>query len=418
MEETINSDQKTAGAGTANEVVRAAAAQAAKEWGTFVKGLEPIAERVVPLMTDPQDPHLRQELYRLMVSELSMAYFAQFLGDARNPDFWPLLNQAFNVWGPNPDMYYYHVPIEGTGTYKISGFRGTVRILDFQVGPGQLYNDGTMGPVGATANYDPDDLEIDENGYFEVLLSAERPAGYTGNWWKIYPDTTNVHVRQIAYDWLNEVDSRFMIERLDTPAARPRLSAEEIAERMARLPGFVENMTATALEQIRGERESTPVNTVVITDAATTGGAKAQRYVLGQFDIEEDEALILETNVPECKYWSFVLNDMTYSVLDYTNRHSSLNGFQAKLDSDGRFRAVISAVDPGVPNWLDTVSYKRGVIIGRWREAVSAPLPTLTKVKVADVRKHLPADTPVETPAMREAVIRLRSKGARMRRRW
>ena len=42
----------------------------------------------------------------------------------------------------------------------------------------------------------------------------------------------------------------------------------------------------------------------------------------------------------------------TVSVL--ANRQSSLNGHQAVLDPDGVFRAVISARDPGVPNWLDT----------------------------------------------------------------
>ena len=42
----------------------------------------------------------------------------------------------------------------------------------------------------------------------------------------------------------------------------------------------------------------------------------------------------------------------------------------------------------------------------------------MTKVKVAEVRDLLPADTPVVTPEQRDAMIRLRRKGAQMRKRW
>lgn len=394
------------------------AKEAAAEWRGFVESLAPIGERTVPLMTEPGNPQLRQELYKLLVSEIGMAYFAQFLGDEDHPDFWPLLNQAFNVWGPTPDYYYYHAPIDGNGTYKLVGYRGTVHIVDFQIGPGDLYNNGTTPPVGSTMNYDADELQMDKNGYFEVLLSAKKPEGYTGNWWQIYPDTSNVHVRQISYDWLNEVDARFTIERLDKPAARPRLTAEQIKTKLARIGNYVENMTVHALKQISEERARVGINKVGLTDYANTGGTKAQRYVYGQYDLQPDEALILETTVPNCRYWGFVLNDLNYSVLDYTNRHASVNGFQARLDKDGKFRAVISEKDPGVPNWLDTIGYGKGAILGRWRSCDSSPLPSAIKVKVADVRKYLPSDTPVVTPEQRDEIIRLRARGAKMRRRW
>ena len=84
----------------------------------------------------------------------------------------------------------------------------------------------------------------------------------------------------------------------------------------------------------------------------------------------------------------------------------------------GRFRAVISPVDPGVHNWLDTLGYERGIIQARWHECSSYPQPTLKKVKIPDVRQHLLADTPAFTPAERDAAIRRQRKGAQMPRRW
>ena len=104
--------------------------------------------------------------------------------------------------------------------------------------------------------------------------------------------------------------------------------------------------------------------------------------------------------------------------IDWMNRQTSLNSWSAKLDKDGKFRAVISANDPGVPNWLDTAGYGKGGIIGRWTECSSAPAPVVTKVKLADVRKYLPANTPVVTAEARDTAIRLRRKGAQLRRRW
>jgi hypothetical protein len=90
----------------------------------------------------------------------------------------------------------------------------------------------------------------------------------------------------------------------------------------------------------------------------------------------------------------------------------------AHVDTDGRFRAVISPEDPGVPNWLDTVGRLQGSIVGRWYKCSSDPIPTLTKVKLGDVRGHLPADTPRVSTTEREQAIRHRARSAQMRTRW
>lgn len=109
---------------------------------------------------------------------------------------------------------------------------------------------------------------------------------------------------------------------------------------------------------------------------------------------------------------------MNWTGLDWINRQTSLNGHQARLDKDGKFRAVISATDPGVPNWLYTIGYQQGTFFGRWKECSSTPTPTITKVKLAEVRNYLPADTPIVTAQARDAAIRMRRKGAQLRRRW
>jgi hypothetical protein len=79
---------------------------------------------------------------------------------------------------------------------------------------------------------------------------------------------------------------------------------------------------------------------------------------------------------------------------------------------------VIALEDPGVPNWLDPGEFRQGTVIGRWFECDSHPLPTLTKVPLADLRAHIPGDTPLINPAERERRLRQRVRSAQLRRRW
>ena len=60
----------------------------------------------------------------------------------------------------------------------------------------------------------------------------------------------------------------------------------------------------------------------------------------------------------------------------------------------------------------------RGLLIGRWLGCSSNPVPTLKRVPLKEVRKHLPADTPVVTAEERAAQLRARRIGGQLRRRW
>jgi hypothetical protein len=404
----------------ADDSTQEVAKAASPEWRDYVTPLAPIGERLLPLMRDPDDPQLRQELYRFLYSQISSAYMGRLYADAEHPDFWPFLNQAYNTFAPNPDASYYMTPIDGKGFYRISGFRGTVRIANFQIGGGTLYPLGTGSPGDTYANYDLDRLPgVKKDGTFDVLLSAERPAGYKGNWWKLDPRATYIIVRQFSYDWLREQDGRFAIERVDRPAIKPRQSAEQIDANLRQIPVWVETWTRASLRWLANVRAKGLVNKVSIHDNNSAGGVLTQKYIEGLFELEPGEALVYETEMPKrCRYWNLQITDALWSSIDWMNRQTSLNGHSARIDRDGRLRIVISAEDPGVPNWIDTAGYKSGALLGRWTECSSAPTPTVTKINLADVRKALPADTPTVTAEARDAAIRERRKGAQLRRRW
>jgi hypothetical protein len=410
-----------AAVGIAWSMTTVAEAPALPTWSEITQPLVPIGDLAADKLVDPKDPLARQDLYRFLHEMMSQAYFALQYQDPRYPDFWPMFNQVYAYGFANPDDSYYQAVVEDSGVYRISGYRGTTRVADFEVGSGEFapYGRGALAPT--LKHYDLDhDVKIRKrDGWFEVVLSAERPKDWKDGWWKLDPKATFIWVRQISYDWKNEVDGRFAIERLDVPAAKPRDSAERIAEGLRELPKWTANWADWRQQWIKRLYDKGLINKVVAFDLSKTGGITNQSYLQGLFDLQPDEALILETEVPKpCRYWAFQLTDEQTNTLDWMNRQSSLNGFTAKLDKDGRFRAVISARDPGVPNWLDVVDHQRGMIVGRWKECSSYPEPTVTKVKVADVRRYLPADTATISAQQRDAQIRAQREAVQLRRRW
>jgi Protein of unknown function (DUF1214) len=399
----------------------AASSIVSKEWRSYIDKLAPIGEKAAALSPGPHDEQWRQELYQFLYSQIAVAYIGRIHNDPKYPDFSPMYNDLFAQGFPNPDDSYYLTPVDDDGVYKISGDRGSVRLVYFEVGSGTAvpYGIGTFGPSKAV--YDIDTLKIEKDGSFEVILSPTRPAGYQGNWWKLDTGSTYLVVRQRHYDWIHEVDGRFAIERLDQPAAKPRPNAHEIEANLNKISEWVDTFARMSLDGpwVKNLRASGLVNKVKPKDYSQASGLGIQQYVEGLFEIKDDEALIVETEIPTgCSYWNFQLADNFWQSIEWVHHQSSLNGYTARLDADGKFRFVISSKDPGVPNWLDTVGRTTGIIYGRWTKCSSNPTPTVTRVKIEDVRKYLPADTPIVTAEERGATIRLRRKGVQMRRRW
>jgi hypothetical protein len=281
---------------------------------------------------------------------------------------------------------------------------------------------GAAEPRPGFNNYDADSLTFGADGAFEVIFSAERPAGWTGDWRFLHPEATTLLIRQFAYDWGVEEDARFAIERLDVSALKPRLTAAEIDARLDNVLGnFVRRFSRICLDMQNAVTAAIGFNVMDLTTFEDMGNSHEwpQVYWRCIFDFEPGEALIVETELPgRCHYWNVQLNDTLWNQIEYGYRQSSLNGHQARLDSDGKFRGVIALEDPGVPNWLDPGGFRRGMLVGRWYGADSHPTPTIRKVPVSEIRRQLPPDTPVTTPQERDQAIRRRNIGLQMRRRW
>ena len=387
------------------------------DWSDYLEELKAIGDRMLPLTSNPENSRARQETWRVMMAFIAQGFIGYVCADPDYPEFTPWINGAFNVFAPNPDYAYTWAMVSGDGVYRVKGIRGTGRFADFAFWRGVLTIPGSPG--GELGTLDLGSLTTDQNGEFEVILSRTCPGNYSGEWREMPLGTSIILLRNAAYDWMRERDTVVTIERLDVPPQRPRLTAQELARRLSILPFWVEAGTKMNYWVINDLRSKGIVNSLKFQDYSKDGGTGGQVYLEGLFDIKDDEALILETDVPSsARYWSFLVANEHWETVDWVNRQSSLNGYQAQLDNDGKFRAVISMRDPQVPNWLDTGGHPFGIIQGRWNHCDSSPMPTLRKVALKDVRAHLPTGTPVVTSSERDTNLRLRREGAQRRRRW
>lgn len=364
----------------------------------------------------PDDPHYRADLYRQAMMMLSYAYFAYFHADPEHPDWAPLWNPVYTLQ-PNPDDIYYYCPIRGDLTYRVSGNRGTVKMITFNTQRGVSGMIDDVSEVGFYNDLDDRDLEIGPGGEFELIFSAERPAGYTGNWARMAPEANVMMLRFRSYDWANERDPRLSIECLDPVPPKPRLGPDEILERIRLMAKMPARATKLFFWMQNGVKERVGIN--VFEPVRYQGALSKQVYWPAVFELEDGEALIIETELPAIRpYWNIQLNDPYFNAVEYVYRLSSLNGATAKIGSDGKLRAVIALTDPGVPNWLDPAGFKQGTIYGRWYDCDSSPTPIIKRVPLAALHEHLPSDTPGVTSEERAAELRARVRAAQRRRRW
>jgi hypothetical protein len=399
------------------------AAPAIAGWNEFVDGLRGLPERMLAKLPEAMrnDPQVQQEVGRLILESLASSTLDAIGGDGDFPAFLPAVGQLLNVGQPNADTVYRIARLTPGGSYRLRGERGSLRMVVIaEVGPAP--GEPGFDPAQARAprsTHDVNALKADVQGRFDVLLSPQRPEGYTGDWWPLSPGTSKLLLRMVSGNWSIERDPTFSIERIDKPMLKPRRSAADLEQRLRRLPNATAFMALLFADHVEQLRKEGYVNKLKVFDTSQIGGLATQFYYEGAYDLRDDEALIVEAKVPaRCLYRSVILTNEIYETTDWYDNHSSLNDSQAAPDADGVLRVVVSAKDPGVPNWLDTAGYPRGVVQGRWTECDSQPVPSVRKLALSAVRKALPRDTATVTPEQRERIVRERRAQLQQRPLW
>jgi len=248
-------------------------------WTDQMRALEGVGENLAAIWRpDGATESEVQDMNKLALSILASGYLCRVYTDARRPVFMPLWNYAFNQGGPNPDYTYTNAEIDPNGVYEISGYRGTTRFVEItqrqinNLSPA-MFEPRTTTPLRVTN--DLDELTIDDDGYFSVIVSASRPEGYDGDWWFLDPRAKALLMRRCACDWKHEVDARVAINRLDDPGQD--MTPAEVAERISEMPAWIDDLIQFDMQLVRYYREHHGTN--VLIRSQWIDGGLAKNYV-------------------------------------------------------------------------------------------------------------------------------------------
>ena len=245
---------------------------------------------------------------------------------------------------------------------------------------------------------DLDELTIGDDGWFNVIVAAERPAGYTGDWWPLDPRTRRLLMRKCACDWRNEVDARVAVNRLDV--AGEDMPPAEFARRFSDMPAWIEGMIQFDMHLVRYYREHHGINVLLRSQwIEEVGGLAKQAYYDGSTRSTTTRRSSSSSRCP-----SGATTGRSSSPTTGSRPSTGSTGSRASTSPGPRRRRRgvprrRLQAGPGRDNWLDKADFPWGILQARFYRANEYPEATVTKVPVADVLEHLPAGTPTLTPA-------------------
>jgi hypothetical protein len=416
-------------------------------WNDLIDGLNRARNAIdsPDLHAPPETERGLAEGYRYLLGFAFGAIERAFCEDPDFPYFRRAIQPVDKATIDNADALYLSASIDGGKTYRLRGrLTGSKppQYMIFEAHTAYAGDSGALAELSPseraiTGSLDSTDLIIGDDGQFEIIVAAERPADYIGNFIAAAQDTKSARyliVRMLFHDWENEVSPDLHIVQVGHEGAHPPpIDPASAAMRIRRVGEIVEkqmkfwNEFYDVILEAHGDRNgdgqtfmpTNGLNEPARANLATGGGQCTNVYSGGMFDLGPDEALLIEVDVPvKPSYTGFHLGNLWGESLDYANHATSINGFQAEADADGTTRFVVAHADPGVPNWLDTTGLRRGFLTARWTYPVppdELPKVNVSKLPLADIRQHLPAATRFVSADERRQQIRIRQEHVQRR---
>ena len=316
------------------------------------------------------------EGYRYLTDALHAAMEIYLRSDALRPTFVPIVGPTFKWGGDNSDSFYNFAPISPDVEYVVRGKRGDAVYISVCIYGGP--DDGRWS-TRIVSNVSDRDITFDDDGSFEIVVARERPTDGRA-WLELADDANAMITRDYHVDPVNGAPTIYEIEAVPNAAPPSPLSDAEVAGRLRAVTNFLRELLAiTPLPHPAAP--NTIADVWEVPDATYGWAAKDAHYAMGSFELADDEQLVIEGRSPDCAYWGCMLWNPFMQTFDYRYQRIGINGQQATYERDGSWRLVVSARDPGQPNWLSTAGHARGVLFFRWFLAAETPATPVAHVE-------------------------------------
>jgi hypothetical protein len=375
----------------------------AAAWSEFCRRIEAVGTQLLGAEF-PQSAADRAEGFRHL-AEQAVCWLGWSLGhgDPRAP-FFQRQNDYFTQWGgPNAENVYHHARVDPSLRYRIVGRMNSCDDFILAIRAGFMHQEkwGTLVEVTAS------DIGIGRGDEFELILGG--PSTDDPRQIDLQPDAVMASFREYYFDWRPDEPAVMAIECLDAGGPPMRVTGAQVADAFLDAASATEHSISYWNAYMRDYRAKGQDNTFGET-VKVAKGLDSARYTFCFFSLGPDEAMVIETELPDARYWSLQLYTLAWFEAPGVGfRTTNVNHHQAVTSSDGRVRAVLAHEDPGVPNWIDTQGRAEGLVTLRsfW-VSTEPPTPRTRVVKLADVREALLADTRTVTPEQRAAELAAR----------
>ena len=334
------------------------------------------------------------EALRHLLRDINFGHSAYVEADYENPAFAKMgATSRINFQLPSPDCMYHSVILHGDYQYRITGDRGSASVFQLAVYKGHACDLIGWKTHSVANNFDfPEQLA--SNKHVDIVLSRTKPNNLGKALWMELPEgPCELHSRQYYGDWETQTAADLMIRMQSQTFPAKLLDRQTAQTRFARLVDLLKVHTNFYRAGVEAHLRA---NTYEVDELVFPGAFEGTNYFPGHFRCKPDEAVILEIEDPGSLFWNVALFQMQYENIDWWARLSSLNLNQVRTDKDGKVRLVASWKDAQVPNWLDASGRRLHLFAFRFYRAARTPIkPRLKTVPLAELRAHLPADTPV-----------------------
>ena len=352
-----------------------------KSWEDFCDQLK-LAGAVLKYPGTPQDAFSQAEGLRYLtrLTRAGLEAFVEY-ADPAFPVLKRMVHETVKMGADNPDNYYFNAQINGEYEYRITGKRNTVHYIGFFTQNGNYGSTGGLAPCGTLEG---NDMILEPDGSFEIMLSKERKGK---NWLKIEDETGMVMVRQTFLNRFEELPAELQIENLNGKSTPDPLSPKMIDEGLKTAAMFIAGAPLLFARWAKGFQKHTnelPMFDPEVSNAA--GGDKNIIYYHSYWKLAADEALVITVDPPECDSWNFQLNNYWMESLDYRYFNICVSKGTAAYEKDGSLIVVVAHQDPGAENWMNTCDHFEGTMCWRWYRLPDGVKPVQPNCKVLKIK--------------------------------
>ena len=355
------------------------AQRASEAWTRFCEDLKRAGDVLLREST-PKDALTQAEGLRYLARQVHVGFENAYeLANHDEPRLHPMVGSHKLYEGVTGDCRYHHAYFDGTKTHRIRGFRGDSPLIEVGTYTGKGgFHPGSVQVGGITEV----ELQVDEDGSFELVLS---PDEHAGNWIETGAKTCYVMIREYAADWPDLAPGRFEIVKAGSGEESAPVDLERVIEGLEGTCNWMWQAPPRWADISDFWLPLAPnlfVPELPDNDVIDIGVPKGHQFGVCCLDLEPDEAMIVTFKPDSVPYWSLSLVNYWYEPLAFREfprarqTNTAFTNATAEFGADGTVRAVIADGPPQGPNWLDLRGHLKCTLLFRISRSTN-PVPPL-----------------------------------------